>query len=422
MRKKSLSEQLRPLNWDTFVGQKHILAETNIIKSSIRNGRPLSMLFWGPPGCGKTTLAQIYGKAFKETSFISFSATIHSITDVRKIIKESAETPLFARHQIIFIDEIHRFNKAQQDAFLQYVERGSITLIGATTENPSFTVNNALISRMRILEFEALSETDLSSIINNQSQRLSQEAHDYLIKLSHGDGRYLINMLENIQGLKSDKELVLNDIEPLLQKKMALHDAGGDLHYNLISALHKSIRGSDHDATLYWINRMMAAGEDPLYILRRLIRIASEDIGLADPQALSIVMNAQQAYQCLGSPEGELALSQAAVYLALAPKSNALYLAHKEANNLAKETFHLPPPKAILNAPTKVMEKLNYKKGYKYDHDFPHAFSGQNFFPENLDSHKFYHPVNRGFERDMSKRIEFFNKLRESLLKNSFHS
>lgn len=412
-----LADQLRPDTLDDVVGQDHILGPNGVLPSSIHSSTPLSFILWGPPGCGKTSIARLYAKAF-DMSFRNMSAIFSGISDLKKIVKDVEDTPLFSRGTVLFVDEIHRFNKAQQDAFLPYIEQGTFVLIGATAENPSFYLNNALLSRVRVLELQPLNENALEEILkryekNAKPLHLSIDARSYIIKLAQGDGRYLLNLVESIQVVKSDKQLEIPDLEKMLQKRAALFDQSGEHHYNIISALHKSVRGSDPDAALYWFARMLEGGEDPLFIARRLIRMASEDIGLADPQALPLTIAARDSYQMLGSPEGELALAEAVVYLALSPKSNAIYTAYGNARRLASETSQMDPPKHILNAPTKMMKELDFGKGYAYDHDEKAGFSGQNYFPEETGRLELYRPVERGFEREMKKRMEYFSALRK---------
>ncbi len=416
-----LSEQLRPKVISDIVGQDHLIGKNGLITKIIQSGKPLSLLLFGPPGCGKTTLARLYAQAFK-ARFVPFSAVFHGTVDLKNLIKESRSSPLFNQQLILFIDEIHRFNKTQQDLFLPFVEDGTIVLVGATTENPSFSVNNALLSRLRVLSLKHLDEEALDRIINRfeaafKEPRLNKEGRLYLIQLAQGDGRYLLNMLENLQTQdleNKEKELDVANLQQLLQKRSALYDKTGEGHYNLISALHKSVRGSDPDASLYWFARMIEGGEDPQFICRRIIRMANEDIGLADPHASQLAITAWQTYSQLGSPEGELAIAQAVVYLALAPKSNAVYNAFAHAKALAKQTSHLFPPKTILNAPSELMKQMEYGKGYVYDHDTPQGFSGQKYFPDEIERTRFYHPVERGFEREMKKRIDYFQKIREN--------
>ena len=410
-----LADQIRPQELNGVVGQDHLVGPNGFLTRLIENKKPLSLIFWGPPGCGKTTLARLYAKAFN-ARFVSISAVFSGVADLKKIVQETEAAPLFIKQTILFVDEIHRFNKAQQDAFLPYLENGTLMLIGATTENPSFSLNNALLSRLRVLTLNALDKTALSKLLDAYEAKysplpLEPEAKHVLIEQAGGDGRYLFNLIENIGS--AEKPLTSKELLVLLQRRSPLFDRKGDGHYNLISALHKSVRGSDPDASLYWFARILEGGEDPLFLARRLIRMASEDIGLTDPEALRVAIAARDAYQMLGSPEGELALAEAAVYLALAPKSNALYTAYGKAREAARRTNHLNPPKIILNAPTKLMKELGYGREYQYDHDTERGFSGQNYFPDGMERETYYEPVERGFERDLKKRIDYFKKLRD---------
>lgn len=413
-----LAERMRPQSLSEVVGQENILGPGSLIQSSIDRKTPLSLLLWGPPGSGKTTIARLYAKAF-DAAFFSLSAVNSGSVDLKKIIAQIEANPLFYKVAVLFVDEVHRYNKAQQDIILPFLEKGLFILIGATTENPSFELNDALLSRLRVLRLEPLDDRALFQLMEKYEKNvaplpLDEKAKEHLVKLSHGDGRYIFNLIENLQG-SFDENTIIDDeaLQKLLQRRAALFDKSGEGHYNLISALHKSVRGSDPDASLYWFCRMLDGGEDPHFIARRLVRMASEDIGLADPQALPLAVAAREAYHQLGSPEGELALAEVVVYLALAPKSNALYTAYGEARKCAKETHHQVPPSIILNAPTKLMKDVGYGKGYRYDHDEPDAFSGQDYFPEGMPRQKFYYPVDRGFERDMNRRIDYFNKLRQ---------
>lgn len=415
MKKIPLAEELRPRTLPDIVGQDHLLGENGLITRTIRSGTPLSIVLWGPPGCGKTSIARLYAQAF-DMRFISMSAIFSGVADLKKIIKEAQDQPLFHRGTVLFVDEIHRFNKAQQDAFLPYVENGTIILIGATAENPSFYLNAALLSRLRVLPLYPLDAFSLEQLLHRYEKRfgimpLTPEARHLLILWAQGDGRYLYNLIENMKTASSE---ILDEraLRQILQKKSALFDKAGDQHYNLISALHKSVRGSDPDAALYWFTRLLEGGEEPLFLARRLIRMSVEDIGLADPQALPLAVAAKDAYEMLGSPEGELALAEIVIYLALAPKSNALYAGFKEARQLASKTTHLSPPAIILNAPTSLMKQLGYGKGYQYDHESDDAFSGQEYFPESIKRQSFYHPVERGFERELKKRLDYFQQLR----------
>ncbi len=413
-----LSERLRPQFLSDIVGQDHLVGPDGYITRIIQGKKPLSIILFGPPGSGKTTIARLYAKAFG-LPFVTFSAVMNSAVDLKKILKEGHDTPLLHRQTLLFVDEIHRFNRAQQDIFLPFLEDGSIVLIGATTENPSFVLNNALLSRLRPLAMETLQPSALHKIIHRYEAMvkplpLNDEGRNFLVHLSQGDGRHLLNLLENLETAPPEV-WDLAHLSKILQKRPALYDRHQENHFSLISALHKSIRGSDPDAALYWFCRMLEGGEEPLYLARRLIRIASEDIGLADPQALQIALNGWSTFHMLGSPEGELALAQVVVYLALAPKSNALYKAYGEARELASQTGHLQPPKTILNAPTKLMKEMGYAKGYQYDHDTQEGFSGQNYFPEEIERPSYYHPIERGFEREMVKRMAYFKQLRERI-------
>lgn len=413
-----LADKLRPKKLEEVWGQDHLLGDGAFIPSAIRSQKPLSMILWGPPGCGKTSIARLYAKAFA-MDFRSLNAIFSGVADLKKIVHEVKQTPLFSQGCVLFVDEIHRFNKAQQDAFLPFIEDGTLVLIGATAENPSFYLNDALLSRLRVLQLKALDDEALEKILERCEEvagplRVSEEGKKYLLELSQGDGRYLLNLVENISVLSCESPLGVEELKERLQKRAPLFDRGSDQHYNLISALHKSVRGSDPDAALYWLARMLEGGEDPRFISRRLVRMATEDIGLADPQALTIAMSAKDSYEFLGSPEGELGLAQTVVYLALAPKSNAVYTAYKQSRHAASRTSQLNPPKHILNAPTRLMKQLDYGKGYAYDHNTPKGFSGQNYFPEEMEREEFYHPVERGFEREMKKRLDYFIRQRKN--------
>lgn len=390
------------------------MGPSGAITQIVRSLRPQSILLWGPPGVGKTSIARLYAKAFS-LPFYHLSATSTKISDIKTIVDEQNKNPLFSNSIIMFMDEIHRFNKAQQDAFLPHVEDGSIILVGATTENPSFYLNSALLSRLKILCLNALDDAALEQLMAVYEQRheplnLSAEGRKFVISAARGDGRALLNMVESLIGLSNIIDV--EQLKNLLPKHAVLYDRAQDNHYNLISALHKSVRGSDADAALYWFARMLNGGEDPLFLARRLIRMASEDIGLADPHALPLAIAARDAYQMLGSPEGELALANVVIYLALAPKSNAVYEAYKKARDLADRTSTLPPPMNILNAPTKLMAGLGYGRDYVYDHATELGFSGANFYPLDMDKTTLYQPVERGFERQMKKRLAYFNGLR----------
>lgn len=419
-----LAERMRPQKISEFIGQRHLLGEGCLLKRSIEEDKIFSMIFWGPPGSGKTTLARLLARETK-SNFVSFSAVLSGVKEIRAVIDEARD--LLERKNmktILFVDEIHRFNKAQQDAFLPHVESGLITLIGATTENPSFEVIAPLLSRTRVLILKPFSEDDLLTIIGNALKdkqkgfgnillQIDSEVLLYIVRLADGDARSALNNLEaivaTVQNLPEDKRIIsLKFAEDALQKKALLYDKDGEEHYNLISALHKSLRGSDPDAALYWLGRMLAAGEDPLYIARRMIRFASEDIGNADPQALVVAIAAQQAFHFIGLPEGELALAQAAVYLATAPKSNSLYVGYGKVKDTIKTTGYLPVPLHIRNAPTKLMKELDYGKDYKYAHDYPEAYVDQEYLPDEIKGQIFYHPKDTGFEKTIKERLNYW--------------
>jgi putative ATPase len=423
MTRKPLAEELRPFELSQLFGQEHLLHKHGLIPSTLENKTPLSILLWGPPGCGKTSIARIYISSFSAQTFYLHPAT-QGIPELKKWIQDIESMPLLHTQNILFIDEIHRLNKTQQDALLPFLEKGTFSLIGATTENPSFHLTSALLSRLRILTLKPLGEEALQSILEKALAHtqidLTQEAKSYFLQESKGDARHLLNNVESLLSLRSNKPLTLEEVSHFISTKAPLYDPSGDHHYQLISALHKSIRGSDPDAALYWITRMLEAGEDRDFIARRLLRISIEDIGLADPKAQQIALTAWQTYERLGSPEGELALVEAAIFLALCPKSNASYTAYHAAQELAKQTSHLSPPRHLVNASTSLLKKMGYGKDYLYDHDSPHGFSGQDYFPENVQRPDLYRPKERGEEREMKKRKEYFNKLRDKL-KNSTH-
>ena len=409
-----LAERLRPRVMADFVGQEALLA---LDEASLKTG---SLILWGPPGTGKTTFAHLVGDKAGD-HFEVLSAVLDGVGDVRRIFKDAESR--FAQNQrtLVFIDEIHRFNKAQQDALLPAIEKGIVRLIGATTENPSFALNAALLSRVQVLPLTLLDSDALAVILARAETFLKRvlplddKARDALIAMADGDGRYLLNMVEKIATRpEGDAPLDATSLASFLTKKALNYDKSGDQHYNLISALHKSLRASDCDAALYWLARMLAAGEDAHYIARRLLRFASEDIGLADPQALTHTLAAWQSYERLGSPEGDLSLVQAVIYLATAPKSNAAYMAHKSALRLAHQTGAVPPPAHLINAPTKMMKEMGFGKDYAYDHDAPDGFSGQNCFPDEMARPQLYVPKERGFERDIIKRLAYWQKLRDS--------
>lgn len=414
-----LADKLRPQTLQEVWGQDHVLGPGTFIPSAIAAQKPLSMILWGPPGCGKTSIARLYAKAFA-MDFKAINAIFSGIAEIKKMVADIKETPLLRKGFVLFVDEIHRFNKAQQDAFLPFIEDGTLVLVGATAENPSFYLNDALLSRLRVLQLKALDDSALQKILERAGQvALTEEGKKYLFNMAQGDGRYLLNLVENLKLKPSAEPLTIEEIQLLLQRRSPLFDRASDQHYNLISALHKAVRGSDPDASLYWFCRMLEGGENPLYLARRMIRMAAEDIGLADPQALVLAMAAKEAYEMQGSPEGELALAETIVYLALAPKSNSVYTAYKKARALASKTTQYDPPKHILNAPTPLMKDLGYGKGYAYDHDETNGFSGQHYFPEDLERVVFYEPVERGFEREMKKRVDYFTQQRRKINGNT---
>ncbi|MCK5244147.1 MAG: replication-associated recombination protein A [Desulfobacterales bacterium] len=423
---RPLADRMRPKNLEGFVGQSHILAGGGLIRRAIEEDRPFSMIFWGPPGCGKTSLATIIARE-TDAYFVSFSAVLSGVKEIRAVICEATkQRNLYQRRSILFVDEIHRFNKAQQDAFLHHVESGLITLIGATTENPSFEVIPPLLSRTRVILLHPFTDQELILILEyairdteNGLGRISlsidKDVIAYIAMTADGDARTALNNLQLIvdvvePGSSNIRQIDLETAEKALFKKALRYDKNGEEHYNLISALHKSLRGSDPDAALYWMQRMLAAGEDPLYVARRMVRFASEDIGIADPQALVIALAAMEAFRFLGPPEGELALAQAAAYLATAPKSNAIYTAHKKIKETIKKTGYLPVPLHIRNAPTKLTKEIGYGKGYKYAHDFRDAYAAQAYLPEALGDRVFFRPTERGFEKTVKKRLEDWKK------------
>jgi len=414
---RPLADRLRPESVAEVVGQGHLLEPEGPIGRMIASGRLASMVLWGPPGCGKTTIARLLAHE-TDLEFEPLSAVFSGVADLRKVFERATARRAGGKGTLLFIDEIHRFNRAQQDGFLPYVEDGTVTLIGATTENPSFEINAALLSRAQVFVLNRLDEQALEELlsraetIEGHTLPVAPDARLALKAMADGDGRYLLNLAEELFALNPDAPLDTASLTETVQKRAPLYDKSQEGHYNLISALHKSLRGSDVDASLYWLARMLAGGEDPRFIARRLARAAVEDIGLADPQALTHALSAWEAYERIGSPEGELALAQCTIYLASAPKSNASYKAYGAAMRSAKETGSLMPPKHILNAPTNLMKDLGYGAGYAYDHDADNGFSGQDYFPDEVGRQTFYRPVERGFEREISKRLEYWSRLR----------
>ena len=414
---RPLADRLRPDRLADLVGQEEALRCDSPLGRMLTARRLGSLILWGPPGCGKTTLARLLAKEVGEP-LIGLSAVLSGVADLRKAFEQARKLRLSGRHAILFIDEIHRFNRAQQDGLLHEVEDGTVTLIGATTENPSFALVAALLSRCHVIVLRRLDAAALTQLLARAEAHLghalplAEAARQRLVELADGDGRYLLNLVETLVDLPATPLLDVADLAALLQRRLPIYDNAQEGHYNLISALHKSVRGSDPDAALYWLCRMLEAGEDPRYIARRLIRMASEDIGLADPQALPLAMAAAEAYERLGTPEGELALAQCALHLAVAPKSNAVYLAFGEAAHAARAHGSLLPPAHIRNAPTKLMQALGYGQGYSYDHDAPERFSGQNYFPDGMVRQRFYRPTEAGHEAQVKAWLERLATLR----------
>ncbi len=411
-----LADQLRPANLAEVIGQEHLTGPEGAIGRMVAAGKLSSMILWGPPGTGKTSTARLLADAVG-MRFISVSAVFSGVADLKKAFAEAETAAKMGQRTLLFVDEIHRFNRAQQDGFLPFVERGTVTLVGATTENPSFALNAALLSRAQVLILHRLDAKALDTLLARGEELegplpLTAEAREALVASADGDGRFLLNQAETLYNAKLTEPLDPAGLGKFLQRRVAVYDKDRDGHYNLISALHKALRGSDPQASLYYMARMLTAGEEPLYVLRRLVRFASEDIGLADPQALVQCLAAKDAYQFLGSPEGELAIVQACLYLATAPKSNAAYAAQKAAWKSAKETGSLAPPANILNAPTKLMKDIGYGKDYAYDHEAEDGFSGANYWPEQMSPQTYYTPVERGFEREVLKRLDWWEKKR----------
>lgn len=415
---RPLADRLRPKRLSDIVGQDHLTGPDGAVTRMLASGSIGSLVLWGPPGTGKTTLARLIAEAAGH-HFEQISAIFSGVADLKKLFESARIRRRDGVATILFVDEIHRFNRAQQDGFLPVMEDGTITLIGATTENPSFELNAALLSRARVLTLQRLDEDSLAHLLARAEEAMEKPlpvdglARNLLVSMADGDGRAVLTLAEEAWRVARPGDVFDEEqLRAVLQRRAPVYDKSQDGHYNLISALHKSVRGSDPDAALYYLARMLDAGEDPLYLGRRLVRMASEDIGLADPQALAVALAAKDAFDYLGSPEGELALAQACIYLATAPKSNAVYTATKAALRAAKDHGSLLPPKHILNAPTKLMDDEGFGAGYQYDHDAPDAFSGQNYFPPELERQRFYVPVDRGFEREIAKRLDYWAKLR----------
>ncbi|MDO4423669.1 MAG: replication-associated recombination protein A [Pseudomonadota bacterium] len=421
---RPLADLMRPNTIAEIVGQQTLLGENGLVRRMVDNQKLSNLILWGPPGCGKTTIARALANSI-DMDFVPMSAVFSGTSDIKKAMDAARMNRDIGRNTLLFIDEIHRFNKTQQDTLLPYLEDGTVVFIGATTENPSFNLNNALLSRCHIGVLQPLSTEDLLTLMSRAEDfsekklPLENAARTHLAQMADGDARFLLNTVEYLLNANFKKPLSPDALDTAVQKRAPLSDKHGDEHYNLISAVHKSLRASDTDAALYWTARMMTSGQDPMYIFRRLTRFAVEDVGLADPNALQIAIAAWSAYERLGSPEGDLALTQLVIYLGTAPKSIGNYRAQKAAYAAARETGSLMPPKNILNAPTKMMKDLGYNAGYIYDPDTANGFSGQNCFPESMPRQKFYQPVERGFEREIKKRLDYWDALRDKINKNS---
>jgi putative ATPase len=420
---RPLADLMRPNTIDDIVGQTVLLGENGIVRRMVENQKLSNLIFWGPPGCGKTTIARALANSV-DMDFVPMSAVFSGTSDIKKAMDAARMNRDLGRNTLLFIDEIHRFNKTQQDTLLPYLEDGTVVFMGATTENPSFNLNNALLSRCHVGVLSGLSSEDLLILMEraedflDKKLPLDENARTHLAQMADGDARFLLNTVEYLINANFKEQLTPDALDSAVQKRAPLSDKHGDEHYNLISAVHKSLRASDTDAALYWAARMMTSGQDPMYLFRRLTRFAVEDVGLADPNALQVAIAAWNAYERLGSPEGDLALTQLVIYLGTAPKSIGNYKAQKAAYAAARATGSLMPPKNILNAPTKMMKDLGYNDGYIYDPDTANGFSGQNCFPESMGRQKYYFPVERGFEREIKKRLEYWDKLREQLKKD----